>query len=145
MENLNLDVITDNIFKLLDHSDISDLDFAGLLDISEKQLRLIKKKKAKFSIANINKACDVFDITISTINKNDIMVSDDFRQKLANKHKNNPEYYTFLEGRPTFRHVIRFTLLTNETFKSDGIGTGDIKELLASKGWNFTRDRKSVV
>lgn len=138
MENLNLKTITINIFKLLDYSGITDLDFADLLDISEKQLRLIKKGKAEFSIDNINKACNFFNITLSKINKTEVQVDNDFRETLALKHKNNSEFYPLVESRPTIRHAIRFTLLPDNTFNSKGLGVGDIKTLFDSKGWDFT-------
>lgn len=138
MENLNLRIITINIFKLLDYSGITDLEFADILDISEKQLRLIKKGKAEFNIDNINKACGFFNIQLSKVNKTEVHINNNFREKLAIKHKNNPEFYPILECRPSIRHAIRFVLLLDETFKTKGLGVGDIKTLFESKGWYFT-------
>lgn len=54
------------------------------------------------------------------------------------KHKRNPEYYALIEGRPTIRHAIRFVLLQDSEFNSNGLGTGDIRDVFLSKGWNFT-------
>lgn len=138
MENLNLEIITSNILKLLDFSGVADLRFAEILGISEKQFRLIKNEEANFNINNINKACDFFNIQISKINKATFKPENDLRETLANKHRNNVEYYPLLESRPTIRHAIRFTLLQHPIFISEGLVIGDIREIFIAKGWQFT-------
>jgi len=138
MENLNLEIITSNILKLLDFSGVADLRFAEILGISEKQFRLIKNEEANFNINNINKACDFFNIQLNKINKATFKPENDLREKLANKHRNNVEYYPLLESRPTIRHAIKFTLLQNPGFISEGLITSDIRSVFLSKGWDFT-------
>lgn len=138
MENLNLEIITSNILKLLDSSGVADLRFAEILGISEKQFRLIKNEEANFNINNINKACDFFIVNIYKINKSEFKPEHGLREKLANKHKKNVEYYLVLEGRPTIRHAIKFTLLQSPGFISEGLITSDIRSAFLSKGWDFT-------
>ena len=138
MVNLNLEVITKNLLKLLDYSGITDISFSRLLDISEKQLRLIKTSEAEFNIANINRACDFFAISLSTINSDVIEVENTFREKLTLKHKNNLQYYSLLELRPSITHAIRFTLLEDASFKNKGLNVGEIRDVFLNKGWTFT-------
>jgi len=137
MANLNLKIITRNILKLLDYSGLTDIMFANILGISEKQLRLINSNQAEFSIDNINKSCDFFAVSINKINNEDIDVDSLFRKKLALKHKNNIEYYTLLETRPSIRHAIRFALLGNSNFKINGLITKEIRDLFLEQEWDF--------
>ncbi|ERJ57933.1 hypothetical protein [Sphingobacterium paucimobilis] len=138
MEHLNLNIISTNIFKLLDYSGLSDLTFANLLGFSEKQLRLIKKHKAQFNIDNLNKACDFFNVALTRINKAEFEPETDLRERLLIKHRKNTEYYTLLEKRPTIRHAIRFILLNHLIFKTEGLGSGDIRAVFLEKDWDFT-------
>lgn len=138
MANLSLKTITRNIFKLLDYSGITDIMFANLLGISDKQLRLIKSDKAEFSINTINKASEFFTVSVNKINSEDLEIDVCFREKLAFKHKNNIEYHTLLESRPTLRHAIRFTLLENSNFTSNGLITSEIRNLFLEQDWDFT-------
>ncbi|WP_265834814.1 hypothetical protein [Pedobacter sp. MR22-3] len=138
MANLSLKIITKNIFKLLDYSGLTDIMFANVLGISEKQLRLVKSNEAEFNIDNINKAAEFFAVSINKINSEEIEIDVCFREKLALKHKNNIEYYSLLETRPTLRHAIRFTLLENSNFKSNGFTIGEIRDLFLEQKWNFT-------
>ncbi|MCX2582722.1 hypothetical protein OQ267_02885 [Pedobacter sp. MR22-3] len=112
--------------------------FANVLGISEKQLRLVKSNEAEFNIDNINKAAEFFAVSINKINSEEIEIDVCFREKLALKHKNNIEYYSLLETRPTLRHAIRFTLLENSNFKSNGFTIGEIRDLFLEQKWNFT-------
>jgi hypothetical protein len=137
MANLNLKIITRNIFKLLDYSGLTDIMFANILGISEKQLRLINSNEAEFSINNINKSCEFFAVSISKINNEDIDIDNFFRKKLALKHKNNIEYYALLETRPSIRHAIRFALLRNPNFRSSGFITQEIRDLFLEHEWDF--------
>jgi len=82
MANLNKELIRQNIFQLLDDSGLTDLAFANLLDLSEKQIRLIKKEEAEFSIDDINKACDFFRKTINNLNTKQIETDYDLRDNL---------------------------------------------------------------
>ncbi|MFC4196631.1 hypothetical protein, partial [Pedobacter jamesrossensis] len=122
----------------MDYSGLTDIMFANLLGISDKQLRLIKSNKAEFSIDTINKASEFFTVSINKINSEDLEIDVCFREKLALKHKNNIEYYTLLESRPTLRHAIRFTLLENSDFRSNGFITSEIRNLFLEKEWDFS-------
>lgn len=137
MAKLNLEIITRNIFKLLDYSGITDIMFANILSISEKQLRLINSNEAEFNIDNINKACEFFTVSINKINNEHIELDSFFREKLVLKHKNNIEYYTLLEVRPTIRHAIRFALLENSNFVSNGLIIAEIRDLFLKRKWDF--------
>ncbi|WP_457941585.1 hypothetical protein M1D52_20400 [Olivibacter sp. SA151] len=138
MANLNKELIRKNIFKLLDYSGLTDLAFANVLDLSEKQVRLIKNESAEFSIDDINKACDFFRKSISSINNKEIEVDRKFRDKLITQHKNNPEYSIILEKRPSITYAINFELFHNEKFATEGIGIGSIKALFEDRGWKFS-------
>lgn len=122
----------------MDYSGLTDIMFANVLGISEKQLRLVKSNEAEFNIDNINKAAEFFAVSINKINSEEIEIDVCFREKLALKHKNNIEYYSLLETRPTLRHAIRFTLLENSNFKSNGFTIGEIRDLFLEQKWNFT-------
>jgi hypothetical protein len=138
MANLNLEAITKNIFKLLDYSGTTDVNFANLLAISEKQFRLIKNGQAEYNIKSINKACEFFNVSLSKINGKEIEINNDYREQLANRHKDNSEYYTLLESRPPIRHAIKFALLADLEFKNNGLIVGEIREIFIRKGWIFT-------
>lgn len=138
MTYLNKELITNNIFKLLEYSGLTDLVFANLLDISEKQIRLIKNSKAEFSIDGINKACDFFQKPFAIINLKEINIDRMFRDKLILAHKNNVEYSTILEKRPSITYAINFELLYNEKFKLKGLGISEIRELFKTRGWEFS-------
>jgi len=138
MANLNLKTITKNIFKLLDYSGLTDIMFANILGISEKQLRLIYSNEAEFNIDNINKACELFVVSINKINNEHIEIDNSFREKLAIKHKNNDEFSSFLELRPSIRHAIRFILVQHLEFKNNGLIVSEIENIFLAKGWNYT-------
>src|SRR3546814_17745361 len=90
MANLNKELIRQNIFQLLDDSGLTDLAFANLLELSEKQIRLIKKEEAEFSIDDINKACDFFRKTINNLNTKQIETDYNLKDNLIlAKKKNN--------------------------------------------------------
>lgn len=137
MANLNKELIRRNIFRLLDDSGLTDLSFANLLDVSEKQIRLIKKNQAEFSIDDINKACDFFRKSINTINSKEVDIDPTLRDKLVIAHKNNTEYSILLETQPSITYAINYELFHNEDFKTKGLGTGKIKELFKKRGWDF--------
>ncbi len=138
MANLNLEIITKNIFKLLDYSGLTDIMFANILGISEKQLRLINSDEAEFNIDNINKACEFFALSLSKINNDDVDIDNTFREKLASKHKNNIEFSSLLALRPSIRHAIRFVLLQYPKFKNDGLIVSEIENVFLEKGWRYT-------
>lgn len=137
MANLNKALIKKNIFKLLDYSGLTDLAFANLLDLSEKQVRLIKGGSAEFSIDDINKACDFFRKSLASINNKEIEVDRLYRDKLISLHKNNPEYKAILEKRPPITYAINIELLYNEKFRTEGLSISEIRELFESRGWEF--------
>lgn len=137
MANLNKELIRQNIFQLLDDSGLTDLAFANLLDLSEKQIRLIKKKEAEFSIDDINKACDFFRKSINNLNTKEIEADYNLRNKLILAHKKNTEYSTLFDDSPSITYAINYELMHNEEFRTKGLGVGEIKELFEERDWNF--------
>lgn len=137
MANLNKERIRKNIFKLLDYSGLTDLAFANLLDLSEKQVRLIKNGSAEFSIDDINKACDFFRKSGTSINNKEVEVDRMYRDRLIYLHKNNPEYQTILEKSPSITYAINFELFHDEKFRTKGLDIGEIKKLFEIRGWEF--------
>jgi len=137
MVNLNKKLIKQNIFQLLDDSGLTDLSFANLLDLSEKQIRLIKKNKAEFSIDDINKSCDFFQKSINSINTKELEVDPTLRDKLISAHKNNTEYCALLDIQPSITYAINYELLTNKEFRTKGLGISKIKKLFEKRGWGF--------
>lgn len=138
MTNLNLEIITKNIFKLLDYSGLTGIMFANIIGTSEKQLRLIDCNEAEFNIDNINKACEFFALSISKINNEDVDIDNSFREKLASKHKKNVEFSSLLTLRPSIRHAIRFVLVQYPKFKNDGLIVSEIENVFLEKGWRYT-------
>lgn len=138
MNRLNLSLIRSNIFKLLEFSGLTDIEFANILDISEKQLRLIKKEQATFNDENINKACSFFIISFNKLNTTEIEIKDNYRISLLQRHKNNPEFYKVLESTPSLTFAIKYLLLRNQNFKQHGFSTREIKIFLAAQGWHYT-------
>ncbi|MFD2966354.1 hypothetical protein [Sphingobacterium bambusae] len=138
MENLDLQNITQNILLLLRHVGIKDMEFAAILEISEKQFRLIKEGKASFNIKQINLACDFFVQSIKSLNAAKIKIEDDYRRKLALKHKHKNQYYVLLNKRPSLRHAIEFGLLSHEKFVKEGMATNEVQFFFMNKGWKFT-------
>lgn len=138
MNNLNKELIHKNILMLLHYSGLTDINFANLLGISDKQIKRIRKKDAEFSINDINKAADFFKKSISAINSTDIKLDRLFRDKLIVQHNGNAEYSKILEDRPTITYAINFELLQNEKFNSEGLTAGEIKEIFSARGWNYT-------
>jgi len=138
MANLDEELIRRNIFKLVDHSGLTDVSFAHLLDVSDKQIKRIKKGEAAFSIDNINKACDFFGKSLSSINSKEMKVEDRFRNKLIKRHKGNTEYSKILEERPSITYAINFELLKNESFKTKGLDVSQIHQVFEERGWGYS-------
>ncbi|MGK6352228.1 hypothetical protein [Parapedobacter sp. DT-150] len=138
MANLNKEMIRQNIFKLLDYSGLTDVSFANLLDVSDKQIKRIKKSEAAFSFDNINKSCDFFGKSLSSINNKEVEVDRRFRDKLIAKHKGNTEYSKILEERPSITYAINFELLENESFKTSGLDVSSISHIFEERGWEYS-------
>ncbi|MFC6100321.1 hypothetical protein [Olivibacter domesticus] len=138
MANLNKDLIRKNIFKLIDYSGVTDVSFANLLEISDKQLKRIKKGEADFSIDNINRACNFFRKSLASINKTELEIDRLFRDKLIVTHKGNIEYSKILEDRPSITYAINFELLSNEEFINKGLTVKKIRELFRARNWEFS-------
>lgn len=138
MGNLNKELIRKNIFILLQYSGVTDISFANLLGISDRQIKRIRNEKAEFSIDDINKACDFFRKSISTINNKEIKLDRLFRDKLIAQHNGNVEYSKILEDRPSITYAINFELLQNKEFLYEGLTVGEIKDIFVARGWNYT-------
>lgn len=121
----------------MDYSGLTDVSFANLLEISEKQIRLIKKGHAEFSIDNINKACDFFRKSLASLNNKGIEIDRMFRDKLIAAHKGNAEYMTILEGRPSITYAINIELMENDMFITDGLDVSQIGMLFQKRGWVY--------
>lgn len=144
MASLNKERIRKNIFRLLDCSGLTDIAFANLLFISEKQLRLIKGGKAEFKIDSINKACDFFKITFNSINNKEIDLDRTLRGKLTLQHKNNPEFSKILNDNPSITYAIDFELLENKDFISGWLEIKDIRKLFKQRGWIYSSSYTSL-
>lgn len=138
MAILNKDLIKKNIFILLDYSGLTDISFANLLGVSDRQIKRIKKGKAEFSIDNINKACDFFNQLLDGINTKEITPDISFRSRLIDIHKDNTEYITLLEKRPPITYAITFELLNNKIFLKGKLTVRDINKVFKDNGWDFT-------
>lgn len=139
MAILNKNSIQKNIFILLDYSGLSDINFAYLLGVSDRQIKRIKKGKAEFSIDNINKACDFFDQSLKDINSDKVVLPPvTLRENLINIHKTNTEYSSLLDKRPTITYAINFELLHNKIFKSSDLTVKEIDQIFRDKQWVFT-------
>lgn len=138
MAILNKDLIKKNIFILLDYSGLTDISFANLLGVSDRQIKRIKKGKAEFSIDDINKACDFFHQSLKEINNKEVMPPISFRDKLINIHKADTEYNTLLEKRPSITYAINFELLNNNMFKEGNLTVKEIGQIFRNKKWIFT-------
>ena len=138
MKNLNTDYIRTNIFKLIDSVGISDISFAYILGISDKQLKRIKKQEAEFTLENINKACDFFALSVSKLNSKHLKIDHRLREQLAVKHKNNTEYMHLLSVRPTITYAIKYFLLNDEAFREEGLTVGQVRHVLEEKGWAYS-------
>ncbi|KLT63908.1 hypothetical protein [Pedobacter sp. BMA] len=137
MQNLNLRIITANIFDLLEHSGLTDLAFVYIIEISDKQLRLIRNGKAEFGIDEINKAAAFFLVTINELNEGPIEIESEYREILASIHSKNYNYAAVLELRPSITHALRFGLAGNSVFEKVGLTTGEMKQAFLEKGWAF--------
>lgn len=138
MASLNKDLIKKNIFKLLDYSGVTDISFAYLLSVSDKQIKRIRKGQAEFSIDNINKACDFFDISVLSLNSANLYIDQQFRSKLIKKHRGNDEYIKLLIDRPSISYAIKYELLQNDKFIDKSLTVKQIREIFEAKGWSFT-------
>jgi transcriptional regulator with XRE-family HTH domain len=137
MDNVNKTLIKKNLFTLLDYSGLTDINFANLLGVSDKQIKRIKKSEAEFSIDNINKACDFFHKSLANINNKEIDLSFNYRDKLTEFHKSNSEYSAFLQNRPTINYAINFELLNNPSFLRGKLEVKSIKQIFKERGWVF--------
>ncbi len=144
MANLNKELIHRNIFKLLNHSGLTDISFANLLGVSDKQVKRIKKGDAKFSIDNINKACDFFKKSLSSINNKEVEVDRRFRDKLIVSHKGNTEYSKVLNDNPSITYAIDFELMENEAFIEKGLEIKDIRMIFKARGWEYSSSYTSL-
>jgi len=138
MDSLDKDLIRNNIFILIENSGISDINFANLLGISDKQIKRIKKSEAEFSINNINKAGDFFNKSLSIINSPKVEFEKDFRIKLIKKHRGNPEYIKLLSDRPSITYAIKHVLIFNEEFSKKGLTVREINDIFKLNGWTFS-------
>ena len=134
MDNVNKTLIRKNLFTLLDYSGLTDINFANPLGVFDKQVKRIKKGDAGFSIDNINKACDFFHKSLASINNKEISLDFNYRDKLIEVHKRNPEYSTFLQNRPTINYAITFELLHNPIFDRGKLEVKVIKQIFKDKG-----------
>ena len=138
MASLDKQIIKKNIFKLLDYSGLTDISFAYLLGVSDKQIKRIRKGEAEFNINNINKASDFFETSALSINSASLEIEQQFRSKLIKKHRGNDEYLKLLIDRPSISYAIKYELLQNEKFKGKSLAVKEIKEIFEAKGWSFT-------
>lgn len=138
MANLNIERIRNNIWKLLDYSGLTDSSFAILLGVSDKTVKRIRKGEAEFGIEEINKACDFFKKSLTSINSKEVEVDRLFRDRLINQHKGNTEYTAILEKRPSITYAINFELFANKEFKTKGLDVNEIVRLFESRNWNFS-------
>ena len=138
MKNLNTDYIRTNIFKLIDSVGISDISFAYILGISDKQLKRIKKQEADFTLENINKACDFFALSVSKLNSKHLKIDHRLREQLAVKHRNNTEYNIHINIKPSLPHAIKTVLLNDKTFREEGLTVSQIGRVFEKIGWVYS-------
>lgn len=138
MKNLDTTFITTNILKLIDYAGITDIAFANLINISVRHLKRIRKREADFNPDHINKAAQFFIVPIQKLNSQEIEYEYLYRIKLAKKHKNNSEYASILNGRPSITYAIAYVLIYDEKFRNEGLVTGDIQDLFARIGWSYS-------
>lgn len=138
MQKLNKHLIKDNILKLIYYSGITDIAFANLIGISDKQIKRIKKGSAEFSIDDINKSSDFFKIKLENINNKEIELERDFRDQLVAKNSGDSEYEPILLGNPPINYAIEFALLDNLKFRNTGLDVSEIREIFRLRNWDYT-------
>jgi len=144
MANLDEQQIRNNIFRLVLHSGISEINLSLILDISDRQLKRIKESKGNFNIASINKACEFFNCEVEHLNSEELNIVPDFRDRLKKVHKGNIEYEKILDDRPSLTFVIKFVLIQNKAFLTKGISVKNIREYLSPMGYDYSSSHISL-
>ena len=138
MVSLDTKRIKDNILSLVDFSGLTDISFAYLLGVSDKQIKRIKKDEAEFSISDINKACDFFRKSLDDINSADMKYESNYRRKLMEAHNGNFEYVKLLTDRPSITYAIKYELLSTKVIPKRGITVNEIKKIFDSYNWVYS-------
>ncbi len=138
MTSINRKVITENIIKLIDSNGIEDNDFANLIEKSTRTLSRIRNGHQLFNIDAINVASSFFDKSLIQLNKQNMVIEADSRNKLKHMHKSNVAYSSLLEKRPSITYAITYHLLNNKEFCSTGMIVYKIKKFFESLGWNYS-------
>ena len=138
MVSLDTKRIKRNILSLVDFSGLTDISFAYLLGVSDKQIKRIKKDEAEFSISDINKACDFFMKSFEEINNIDLQYESNYRKNLMEAHSGNYEYVKLLTDRPSITYAIKYELLKTKVIPKNGIGVNEIKKIFDSYNWVYS-------
>lgn len=138
MKSIDRSFISQNILKLINYAGVSDVDFANLLDISKRTILRIRNNEAYFGVKDINIAADFFQIPVSKINSQMVKFEENYRHKLIEKHKNNTEYLSILNKRPSITYAIEFYLLKNQDFQDKGFVVKEIENFFKQLNWDFS-------
>ena len=138
MASLDKVRLKQNILRLLDFSGLTDISFAFALNISDKQIKRIKKGEAEFTIDNINKASELFNKSIEELNTTDITYSTGFRVMLMEFHANNTEYIKLLTDKPSLTYAIKYELVLGGNIPKEGITVDKIGKFFDSLNWHYS-------
>lgn len=138
MAGLDKERIKQNILRLLDFSGLTDISFAFALDLSDKQIKRIKKGDAEFSIDSINKASEFFNKPVTELNMSSVNYTPGFRSQLMNFHANNSEFLKLLTDRPSITYAITYELVLGDHLPKEGISVEKIGKLFEALNWNYS-------
>lgn len=117
---------------------MSDLDFANILEKSDRTLKRMRNGEAEFNIDDVNLSVSFFGSQIADLNKGNFLAKSHFRHHLIDKHKNNTEYSVILKKRPTITFAIQYYLMIDPAFAQNGYSVNEIKTFFEKLSWKYS-------
>ena len=133
----SFDIILKNIINLIDASGITENHFAEMMNLSIRKWRYIKKGRVDLKLSDIEKIGNFFSVSVSQLSSTNFKVRNDLRHFLLQKYKNNTEYRTHLETKPSLMFAIRYVLLNYPGF-IEPMEIRDIQKYFKTFNWEFS-------
>ncbi|MEJ7780657.1 MAG: helix-turn-helix domain-containing protein [Daejeonella sp.] len=125
-----------NIKILREASGLSQHDFSTLVDISKRSIANIEAGKTSHNLDLLDKILDLFDYKLEDIRRSEIKVPINFRERLIEYHKGNPNNVTLLKKQPNIVFAVKFKLLQSP-FIDDPKEINEIKSFFEQLGWVY--------
>ena len=136
MVDSNHDNIINNINKLIDATDLSDVSIANMLNLSIRKFKYLKRGKVKLKLIDIELFTNFFNVSINDLSKINFKTNSQTRERLKEKYKSNVEYAIHFEQTPTITYSVKYVLINSPLFHKP-MEVNEIKSLFKSRGWIY--------